>query len=182
MADKAISALTEATSVGSTDKFVLEQSGTAKHITGETLISELATAVEEEIQPNVLYLVKEAPGSDTYIFNYADGTEPTRAEVLDFISGEKKLLIYDDNRTGYPRCSYSVAYLENRMVGLTRKYRLVLVALDYPSENVNVCDMTAGVGGWYGEIETYPLFTRNDRIFYNDANTNGNIVISRGVQ
>lgn len=46
MADKRIQDLTPATSVGTSDRFVLEQSGQAKSLTGQILINDLATALD----------------------------------------------------------------------------------------------------------------------------------------
>ena len=46
MANKTIGQLTEATSVQTTDLFLLEQTGTAKKLTGQTLINDLAAALD----------------------------------------------------------------------------------------------------------------------------------------
>ena len=46
MADKRIQDLTPASSVGTADRFVLEQSGQAKSLTGQILINDLATALD----------------------------------------------------------------------------------------------------------------------------------------
>lgn len=46
MANKSIGQLTEATSVQTNDLFVLEQTGTAKRLTGRTLINDLASALD----------------------------------------------------------------------------------------------------------------------------------------
>ena len=46
MADKRIQDLTPASSVGTADRFVLEQSGQAKSLTGQVLINDLATALD----------------------------------------------------------------------------------------------------------------------------------------
>ena len=46
MGDKRIQDLTPATSVQTSDRFVLEQSGQAKSLTGQILINDLATALD----------------------------------------------------------------------------------------------------------------------------------------
>ena len=46
MANKTIGQLTEATTVQSADLFLLEQTGVAKKLTGQTLVDQLAAALD----------------------------------------------------------------------------------------------------------------------------------------
>ena len=76
MADKRIQDLTPATSVGSDDQFVLEQSGQAKSLTGQILIQDLAAALDGHGGiSNVSYTPPEYPSLDgTLTITTADGT------------------------------------------------------------------------------------------------------------
>lgn len=77
MADKRIQDLTEASVVGDNDNFVLEQSGQAKRLTGQTLISELATALDGHggIE-SVSYTPPVSPSLEgSLVITYADETE-----------------------------------------------------------------------------------------------------------
>ena len=76
MANKQISQLTEATSVTVTDLFVLEQSGAAKKLTGQTLLDDLATALDGHGGiASISYTAPVSPSLDgTLTITLADGT------------------------------------------------------------------------------------------------------------
>lgn len=80
MADKSISELVAATAVGSTDLFVLEQSGTAKKLTGQILENWLVSYADGH--GGIQSIVKTSstgtdPVIDTYTITYADTTTST---------------------------------------------------------------------------------------------------------
>lgn len=77
MANKQISQLTEATSVTVSDLFVLEQSGSAKKLTGQTLMNDLATALDGH--GGIVSIAKTGTSDlvDTYTITLADGTTAT---------------------------------------------------------------------------------------------------------
>lgn len=77
MANKQISQLTEATSVNATDLFVLEQSGAAKKLTGQTLMNDLATALDGHGGIVSIAKTRSAGLVDTYTITLADGTTAT---------------------------------------------------------------------------------------------------------
>ena len=77
MADKSISELVAATSIGSTDLFVLEQTGTAKKLTGQILENWLVSYADGH--GGIQSLVKTSssgtdPVVDVYTITYADQT------------------------------------------------------------------------------------------------------------
>ena len=76
MANKQISQLTEATSVTVSDLFVLEQSGAAKKLTGQTLLDDLATALDGHGGiASISYTAPVSPSLDgTLTITLADGT------------------------------------------------------------------------------------------------------------
>lgn len=77
MADKRIQDLTPADSVGTTDKFVLEQSGQAKSLTGQILINDLAAALDGHGGiSNITYTDPVSPSLDGLLtITMADETE-----------------------------------------------------------------------------------------------------------
>lgn len=77
MANKQISQLTEATSVTVTDLFVLEQSGAAKKLYGQTLLNDLATALDGH--GGIASIAKTSTSGlvDTYTITFADATTAT---------------------------------------------------------------------------------------------------------
>lgn len=80
MADKSISELVAATAIGSTDLFVLEQTGTAKKLTGQILENWLVSYADGH--GGIQSLVKTSstgtnPVVDTYTITYADTTTST---------------------------------------------------------------------------------------------------------
>ena len=74
MADRAITDLPEASAVTTSDLFVLQQSGAAKKVTGETLIHDLSAALEAH--GGVVSVVKRSTSglNDTYRMTFRDGT------------------------------------------------------------------------------------------------------------
>lgn len=79
MADKAISDLTAATQVTSADLFVLEQNNTAKKLTGQILMNDLATALDGHGGINsIVYTAPVAPDlTGTLTITLADETDYT---------------------------------------------------------------------------------------------------------
>ena len=79
MADKAISALPSAQEITLTDLFVLEQSQAAKSITGQLLVSELASYLDGHGGINNIAYTPPSSGSltGTMTITYADGTTTT---------------------------------------------------------------------------------------------------------
>ena len=77
MADKTITELAEASSVFGTDLFVLEQGGTAKKLSGSTLIRELANALDGHGGISSITKTGTNGLADTYRISYADGTGMT---------------------------------------------------------------------------------------------------------
>ena len=79
MADKRIQDLTAATSVGLTDLFVLEQSGAAKSLSGQTLVTDLATLLDGHGGiSNIAYAPPVSPSvTGTMTITLADTTQYT---------------------------------------------------------------------------------------------------------
>lgn len=77
MADKQISALPEATEVNTSDLFVMQQSNTAKKVTGQTLIEELAEALDGHGGIYSFELTSQVDTAKTYTMTFADGTQTT---------------------------------------------------------------------------------------------------------
>lgn len=74
MADKAITELVEASQVTGTDSFVLEQNGTAKRLTGQTLINYLLKMIDGHGGISGVSKIKTSGLVDTYRMNFADLT------------------------------------------------------------------------------------------------------------
>ena len=74
MADKQISALPEATSIGLEDLFVTQQNNQAKKVTGQTLVSELANALDGHGGIASIELDSTVGVVKTYTITFADGT------------------------------------------------------------------------------------------------------------
>ena len=77
MADKAISELTAATAVTTSDLFVLEQAGTAKKLSGQTLTTYLLKIVEAHGGISGIAKTGTSGLVDTYTITYADETTST---------------------------------------------------------------------------------------------------------
>lgn len=77
MADRSINQLTAVTQVFDTDNFVLEQSGTAKRMTGQFLISWLATALAGHGGIKSISSPSSSGLVDTYTITFADDTTTT---------------------------------------------------------------------------------------------------------
>lgn len=77
MADKSISELVAATAVGSTDLFVLEQTGTAKKLTGQILENWLVALADGHGGIQTVAKTGTSGLVDTYTITYADTTTST---------------------------------------------------------------------------------------------------------
>ena len=77
MADKSISELIAATAVGSTDLFVLEQTGTAKKLTGQILENWLVALADGHGGIQTVSKTGTSGLVDTYTITYADTTTST---------------------------------------------------------------------------------------------------------
>lgn len=77
MADKSISELVAATAVGSTDLFVLEQTGTAKKLTGQILENWLVALADGHGGIQTIAKTGTSGLVDTYTITYADTTTST---------------------------------------------------------------------------------------------------------
>ena len=77
MADKQISELTPATAIQTADLFVLEQSGTAKSLTGQILINWMTTYADGHGGIQTIAKTATAGLVDTYTITYADATTST---------------------------------------------------------------------------------------------------------
>lgn len=102
MADKQISALTEATEVNTDDLFVLQQNNQAKKLTGQTLITELAGELDGHGGIVSITLTSTEGLAKTYTITFADATT-TAFTVMD---GERG---YPGEQT-YVHIRYSAAY------------------------------------------------------------------------
>ena len=102
MADKQISALTEATEVNTDDLFVLQQNNQAKKLTGQTLITELAEELDGHGGIVSITLTSTEGLAKTYTITFADATT-TAFTVMD---GERG---YQGAQT-YVHIRYSAAY------------------------------------------------------------------------
>lgn len=79
MADKAITDLTQANSIGLNDLFVLGQGGIAKKLTGQTLVTELAAYLDGHggIADDGIQKTGTSGLTDTYTITFADETTTT---------------------------------------------------------------------------------------------------------
>jgi len=77
MADKTIGSLTAATQINAADLFVLEQSSTAKKLTGQILLSWLTAAADGHGGIQTIALTTSSDLVDTYTITYADTSTST---------------------------------------------------------------------------------------------------------
>lgn len=80
MADKAIGSLVQTSTIGLNDLLVLEQNNTAKSITGQNLVSQLATELDGHGGIASIAMTSSSgtnPKVDTYTITYADTTTST---------------------------------------------------------------------------------------------------------
>ena len=91
MADKTISSLYPADSVGSSDLFVLEQNSTAKKLSGSTLVTHLLSMIDGHGGITSITITDSGTsGNGQYHYgtiNYADGTSPTTFTFRDGVKG-----------------------------------------------------------------------------------------------
>ena len=114
MADKQISALPEALSIGTSDLFVTEQSGQAKKVTGQTFITDLAAALDGHGGISSITLASKVGLVATYTITFADGTE-TSFSVTDGQQGVPGLQTYVHIR-------YSASYPVQTMLTTPNNY------------------------------------------------------------
>lgn len=114
MADKQISALPEATEIGTGDLFACQQSGQAKKVSGQTLITELAAELDGHGGISSFTLTSTVGRAKTYTITFADGTETT----LTIEDGEQGL----QGAQTYVHIRYSAAYPVVTMLTTPNKY------------------------------------------------------------
>ena len=114
MADKQISALPEATSIGTSDLFVTQQNNQAKKVTGQTLIRDLAVALDGHGGISSIELTDVVGRQNIYTITFADNTTTTFT-VTDGEQGLQGLQTYIYIR-------YSSAYPVTTMLTSPNKY------------------------------------------------------------
>lgn len=114
MADKQISALPEATEIGTSDLFVTQQSNQAKKVTGQTLVTNLATLLDGHGGISSITLTSTEGLVKTYTITFADNTT-TAFTVTD---GERG---YTGAQT-YVHFRYSATYPVETMLTTPNKY------------------------------------------------------------
>lgn len=77
MADKQISALPEASTIGLSDLFVCQQNNQAKKVTGQTLVTELAEELDGHGGISSITLTGTSGRQKTYTITYTDNTTTT---------------------------------------------------------------------------------------------------------
>lgn len=190
MADKAITELIEATQVTSTDQFVLEQSGTAKRLTGQTLINFLLKAIDGH--GGIQSLVKSATSglTDTYRMTLADGTTQdivvTNGRGISSITQTASSGLKDTYTIKYNDGTSSTFTINNgrtissiketSVTGLTRTYTILFN--DGTSETFDITDGRSVTKiektGSSGLVDTYT-------ITYNDG-TSGTFAVTNGAK
>ena len=130
MANKQISQLPEASVVTIADLLVLEQSGAAKKVTGQTLLNNLAAALDGHGGITSIELTSSVGLVDTYTITLADGTTAT----ITVTNGQ-------DGTDGENGFSPTVSVGE-----ITGGHRLTIVDVD-DTETVDVMDGTDGTDG-----------------------------------
>lgn len=114
MADKQISALPEATEIDVTDLFVTQQNNQAKKVTGQTLITELAEALDGHGGIASFELTSTEGRIKTYTITFADQTQTT-VQISDGEQGLQGLQTYVHIR-------YSAAYPVTTILTTANKY------------------------------------------------------------
>lgn len=114
MADKQISALPEATEIGTSDLFVTQQSNQAKKVTGQTLLTNLATLLDGHGGISSITLTSTEGLVKTYTITFADNTT-TAFTVTD---GERG---YPGAQT-YVHIRYSSTYPVETILTTPNKY------------------------------------------------------------
>lgn len=169
MADKTIQELPEATSVQLNDLFVLEQNGAAMRLYGQTLVNDLAAALDGHGNiNNITYTPPEYPSLDgTLTFTMADDTVFTFdvtngrgiADITWTASGtpgdgmiHTGTVLYNDGTT-------STIQFQDGIQGLqgVQTYVWIMWAQDYPSADTDMQNTPADYIGIYsGTASTAP--------------------------
>lgn len=127
MADKRIDELEEATSITSTDLFVLEQASTAKKLTGQTMTSFLLSLANGHGGISTIAKTGSAgtdPVVDTYTITFAD-TTTTTFQVTNGVKGDQGVQTYV-----YIKYSHRKPIADSDMS-------------DFPSDWMGICSTTA---------------------------------------
>ena len=195
MSDKRIQDLTPASSVGTADRFVLEQSGQAKSLTGQVLINDLATALDGHGGiASITYTAPVSPSlNGTLTITLADGNvvtlSITNGRGITGISKSSSgltdtyTLSYNDGTTS----TFSVdngkeisSVLKTGAVGLTDIY-----TISYNDNTTDSFNVTNGRGidsiSWSESGTQGDGMTHTGTISYND-NTTSTIIFHDGVK
>lgn len=195
MADKRIQDLTPASSVGTADRFVLEQSGQAKSLTGQVLINDLATALDGHGGiASITYTAPVSPSlNGTLTITLADESvvtlSITNGRGITGISKSSSgltdtyTLSYNDGTTS----TFSVdngkeisSVLKTGAVGLTDIY-----TISYNDNTTDSFNVTNGRGidniSWSESGTQGDGMTHTGTISYND-NTTSTIIFHDGVK
>lgn len=195
MADKRIQDLTPASSVGTADRFVLEQSGQAKSLTGQVLINDLATALDGHGGiASITYTAPVSPSlSGTLTITLADESvvtlSITNGRGITGISKSSSgltdtyTLSYNDGTTS----TFSVdngkeisSVIKTGAVGLTDIY-----TISYNDNTTDSFNVTNGRGidniSWSESGTQGDGMTHTGTISYND-NTTSTIIFHDGVK
>ena len=117
MADKQISALPEATEIDVTDLFVTQQNNQAKKVTGQTLIAELAEALDGHGGITSFDLTSTEGRVKTYTITFADQTQTT-VQISDSEQGLQGLQTYVHIRYSAAYPVTTILTTANRYVGI----------------------------------------------------------------
>lgn len=148
MADKAISDLTAATQVTSADLFVLEQNNTAKKLTGQILMNDLATALDGHGGINsIVYTDPVAPSlTGTLTITLADDTVYTLdVENGNGIASITQYWAISDDNTDAPAVWYTT------LQTMTASYRYLWSYTNIAFDDGTDLDTTPQVIGVYGD-------------------------------
>ena len=139
MANKTIGQLTEATSVQTTDLFLLEQTGTAKKLTGQTLVDQLAAALDGHGGIESIAKTSTSGLVDTYTITMTDGAT-FAFRVTNGADGTNGT----NGRNGTNGVSPTIA-----VSNITGGHRLTITDAN-GTRTVNVMDGTNGTNGTNG--------------------------------
>ena len=117
MADKQISALPAATEVGNDDLFAMQQNNQAKKVSGQTLISELAAALDGHGGIASITLSSTSGLTKTYTITFADDTVTTFS-VNDGQQGEPGIQTYVHVRYAAEYPVTTILTTPNKYIGI----------------------------------------------------------------
>ena len=178
MADKRIQDLTPATSVQTSDRFVLEQSGQAKSLTGQILINDLATALDGHGGiSNISYTEPTSPSLDgTLTITMADETEyylyVTNGRGITNITWTTSGTAGDGmTHTGtidYNDGTSSTVTFQDGVQGLqgVQTYVWFKWADDYPAADADMQNNVGAYIGIYSGISSYAPTHYTDYVWY----------------